>query len=145
MESWGLRRGEQSEPTRVTMVTQTQADPFPSTDSSRASCYTFGWLTGGIRKGTKGEPPVAIFYSFTSRPANFLALLNSGSANFFLFIHRVFGIRHDPGGTLSVRLVIESCSASLFSRGSFHQQQATYFQTLDLLCPERPRVFVLAK
>jgi hypothetical protein len=39
-------------------------------------------LTGGIRKGAKGEPPVAIFYSFTSGPSNFLALLK-GSANFF--------------------------------------------------------------
>ncbi len=40
-------------------------------------------MTGGIRKGVKGEPPVAIFYSFTSRPASFLVLLK-GSANFFL-------------------------------------------------------------
>ena len=40
-------------------------------------------MTGGIRKGAKGEPPVAIFYSFTSRPASFLVLLK-GSANFFL-------------------------------------------------------------
>jgi hypothetical protein len=40
-------------------------------------------LTGGIRKGAKGEPPVAIFYSFTSRPASFLVLLE-GSANFLL-------------------------------------------------------------
>jgi hypothetical protein len=40
-------------------------------------------LTGGIRKGAKGEPPVAIFYSFTSRAASFLVLLK-GSVNFFL-------------------------------------------------------------
>jgi len=29
MESWGLRRGEQFGPTRRTMVTQTQDEPFP--------------------------------------------------------------------------------------------------------------------
>jgi hypothetical protein len=70
---------------------------------------------------------------------------SSGSVNFFLFIHAFFGIRQNPGGNLSVRLVNESCSLSLFSRVLFRQQLAISFQTPDLLCLERPRVFVLAK
>jgi hypothetical protein len=90
-----------------------RADPFTG------QLLDFRLVDRRNRKGAMGEPPVAIFY--TSRPATFLALLK-GSSNFFLFIHTLSGLRHNPGGNLSIRLVIESCSASLFSRGSFHQQ-----------------------
>jgi len=87
-------------------------------------------LTGGIREGAKGEPPVAYFYSGTvpllPTVAHALPISSDhstqGFSNFFLFIRRFFGIRHDSGGTLSVRFVIEYYSATLFSRGLFHQQ-----------------------
>jgi hypothetical protein len=110
-------------------------------------------LTGGIREGAKGEPPVghfsnghgSLFIALCKGPPIFLASLKKSLRNFFLFIRRSSGIRHDPGGNLSVRLAIESWSASLFSLGSFHQQQAISFQPLDLLCPAKPRVFVLEK
>jgi hypothetical protein len=96
-------------------------------------------LTGGIRKGAKGEPPVAIFRALRLiiRPLRrasplFPGIQRGRFSNFFLSMYGFFGIRHDPGGNLSVRLVIESCSASLFSRGSFRQQQAISFQSPDL-------------
>jgi hypothetical protein len=110
-------------------------------------------LTGGIRKGAKGDPPVAHFHSITAHYSpiaaralrSFRATQCGGFSNFFLFIHTFFGIRHSPGGNLSGRLVNESCSLSLFSRGSFRQHQAISFQAPARLCLERPRVFVLAK
>jgi hypothetical protein len=89
-----------------------RADPF------KGQLLDFRLVDRRNRKGVKGEPPVAIF----SDPLATLLILLKGSSNFFLFIHTFSGIRQNPGGTLSVRLVIESCSASLFSRGSFHQQ-----------------------
>jgi hypothetical protein len=87
-------------------------------------------LTGGIREGAKGEPPVGLFSRLAlvihelRYPAVWLGSIADvfDFSNFFLFIHSFFGIRHDPGGNLSIRLAIESCSASLFSRGLFHQQ-----------------------
>ena len=117
MESWGLRRGVQSGPTSRTTVTRMRADPFLPLIFT-GQLLDFRLVDRRNRKGAKGEPPVAIF--FTS-PLPFLILLK-GSCNFFLFIRTFSGIRHNPGGNLSVRLAIESCSASLFSRGSFHQQ-----------------------
>jgi len=80
-----------------------------------------------------------------SRFSNSLATTQSRDSYFFLFIRGFFGIRNNPGGNVFVRLAIESWSASLFLRGSFHQQSPIFFQRLDLLCLARPRVFVLAK
>ena len=90
-------------------------------------------------------------------PASFLNLVQENSRNFFLFIRTLSGIRHDPGGSLSVRLTINSTQPAAFAQrfergwlllfwdGSAHPRGRISFRHLDLLCLVKPRVFVLVK
>jgi hypothetical protein len=61
-----------------------------------------------------GEPPVAYFSQpllDNPRPSKICAFNSSPYSkqpwrNFFLFIRRLFGIRHDSGGNLSIRQIV---------------------------------------